>query len=156
MSEQLGPLAGRRIVVGVTGSIAAYKAVLVVRRLLEQGAIVDVAMTPAATQFVRPLTFASLTHRPVLSNVLALDAEQQIAHIDLAEAADAIVVAPATANAIAELAAGLERRRRRDRLRKPRAGGGRAGDGRRDVDPPATQRNVETLRSFGTSSSSPR
>ena len=150
MNEQLGHLAGRRIVVGVTGSIAAYKAVLVVRRLLEQGAIVDVAMTPAATEFVRPLTFASLTHRPVLSNVLALDAEQQIAHIDLAEAADAIVVAPATANAIAELAAGLVND----------AVGAIACASRAPVvvapamdagmwTHPATQRNVETLRSFG-------
>lgn len=104
MSERL---AGRRIVVGVSGSIAAYKAVLVVRRLLEAGAVVDVAMTPAATRFVAPLTFASLSHRPVVTDVMELDAEQQIAHIELAEAADAVVIAPATANIIAELAAGL-------------------------------------------------
>ena len=90
-------LAGRRVVVGVSGSIAAYKAVLLVRMLAERGAIVDVAMTPAATSFVGPLTFASLTHRPVLSDVMELDADQQIAHIELAEAADAIVLAPATA-----------------------------------------------------------
>jgi phosphopantothenoylcysteine decarboxylase/phosphopantothenate--cysteine ligase len=104
MSERL---AGRRIVVGVSGSIAAYKAVLLVRRLLEAGAIVDVAMTHAATRFVAPLTFASLTHRPVLTDVMELDAEQQIAHVELAEAADAVVIAPATANILAELAAGL-------------------------------------------------
>jgi phosphopantothenoylcysteine decarboxylase/phosphopantothenate--cysteine ligase len=102
-------LAGRRIVVGVSGSIAAYKAVLLVRRLLEAGAVVDVSMTPAATRFVGPLTFASITHRPVLTDVLELDADQQIAHIELAEAADAIVIAPATANILAELAAGLVR-----------------------------------------------
>ncbi len=104
MTEQL---AGRRIVVGVSGSIAAYKAVYLVRRLLEARAVVDVVMTPAATHFVGPLTFASLTHRPVLTDVLELDADQQIAHIELAEAADAIVIAPATANLLAELAAGL-------------------------------------------------
>jgi phosphopantothenoylcysteine decarboxylase/phosphopantothenate--cysteine ligase len=104
MSERL---AGRRIVVGVSGSIAAYKAVLLVRRLLETGAIVDVAMTHAATRFVAPLTFASLTHRPVLTDVMELDAEQQIAHVELAEAADAVLIAPATANILAELAAGL-------------------------------------------------
>lgn len=104
MSERL---AGRRIVVGVSGSIAAYKAVLLVRRLLEAGAIVDVAMTHAATRFVAPLTFASLTHRPVLTDVMELDAEQQIAHVELAEAADAVLIAPATANILAELAAGL-------------------------------------------------
>ena len=71
------------------------------------GAIVDVAMTPAATAFVAPLTFASLTHRPVVTDVMALDPDQHIAHIELAEAADAIVLAPATANLLGELAAGL-------------------------------------------------
>ena len=107
MSSEETPLAGRRIVVGVTGSIAAYKAVLVVRRLLEAGAVVDVAMTRSAAAFVAPLTFATLTRRPVVGDILELDADQQIAHIELAEAADAVVIAPATANALAELAAGL-------------------------------------------------
>ena len=107
MSETRGALAGRRIVVGVTGSIAAYKAVSLVRLLAERGAIVDVALTPAATRFVTPLTFASLTHRPVVDDVMALDGDQQIAHVELAEGADAIVIAPATANVLAQLAAGL-------------------------------------------------
>jgi len=107
VSSEETPLAGRRIVVGVTGSIAAYKAVLVVRRLLEAGAVVDVAMTRSAIAFVAPLTFATLTRRPVVGDILELDADQQIAHIELAEAADAVVIAPATANALAELAAGL-------------------------------------------------
>ncbi len=96
MTEPHGTLAGRRIVVGVSGSIAAYKAVTLVRLLADRGAVVDVAMTAGATRFVGPLTFASLTHRPVLDDVYELDAEQQIAHIELAEAADAIVLAPAT------------------------------------------------------------
>jgi phosphopantothenoylcysteine decarboxylase / phosphopantothenate---cysteine ligase len=107
VSSERGALTGRRIVVGVTGSIAAYKAVLLVRRLMERGATVDVALTRSAAAFVTPLTFASLTHRPVVTDVLELDAEQQIAHIELAEAADAIVIAPATANVLAELAHGL-------------------------------------------------
>jgi phosphopantothenoylcysteine decarboxylase/phosphopantothenate--cysteine ligase len=107
MNVERGPLAGRRIVVGVTGSIAAYKSVLLVRRLMERGAVVDVVLTRSAAAFVTPLTFASLTHRPVVTDVLQLDAEQQIAHIELAEAADAVVIAPATANVIAELAVGL-------------------------------------------------
>ncbi|MGH2358229.1 MAG: bifunctional phosphopantothenoylcysteine decarboxylase/phosphopantothenate--cysteine ligase CoaBC [Candidatus Limnocylindria bacterium] len=107
MTDDRGPLAGRRIVVGVSGSIAAYKAVALVRLLGERGAIVDVAMTSGAAAFVTPLTFASLTHRPVISDVMGLDADQQIAHIELAEGADAIVLAPATANLIGELAAGL-------------------------------------------------
>ena len=91
MTESGGTLAGRRIVVGVAGSIAAYKAVALVRLLMERGAVVDVAMTPSATSFVGPLTFESLTHRPVVDDVLELDGDQQIAHIDLAEAADGAV-----------------------------------------------------------------
>ena len=107
MSPERSPLAGRRVVVGVTGSIAAYKAVLLVRRLIERGATVDVALTRSATAFITPLTFASLTHRPVVGDVMDLDADQQIAHIELAEAADAVVIAPATANVLAELAIGM-------------------------------------------------
>jgi phosphopantothenoylcysteine decarboxylase/phosphopantothenate--cysteine ligase len=107
MTDTSGSLAGRRIVVGVSGSIAAYKAVSLVRLLADRGAVVDVAMTPGATHFVGPLTFASLTHRPVVADVYELDADQQIAHIELAEAADAIVLAPATANLLGELASGL-------------------------------------------------
>ncbi len=150
MSESLGPLAGRRIVVGVSGSIAAYKAVSLVRLLAERGAVVDVAMTPAATRFVGPLTFESLTHRPVLTEVLELDADQQIAHIELAEAADAIVLAPATANLIGELAAGLVGdavtaiacASRAPLVVAPAMDAGMWTN-------PATQRNVETLRGFG-------
>jgi phosphopantothenoylcysteine decarboxylase/phosphopantothenate--cysteine ligase len=150
MSEVRGALAGRRIVVGVTGSIAAYKAVSLVRLLAERGAVVDVAMTPAATQFVAPLTFASLTHRPVVDDVMALDGDQQIAHVELAEGADAIVVAPATANVIAELAAGLVRdavtavacASRAPVVLAPAMDAGMWTH-------PATQRNVETLRGFG-------
>jgi phosphopantothenoylcysteine decarboxylase / phosphopantothenate---cysteine ligase len=150
MTEQRGPLAGRRIVLGVSGSIAAYKAVLVVRRLLEAGAVVDVAMTPAAGQFVGPLTFASLTHRAVVTDALALDPDQHIAHIELAEAADAIVVAPATANLLAELAAGLVNdavsaivcASRAPVIVAPAMDAGMWTH-------PATQRNIETLRGYG-------
>jgi phosphopantothenoylcysteine decarboxylase/phosphopantothenate--cysteine ligase len=150
VSEERSPLAGRRIVVGVTGSIAAYKAVALVRLLAERGAIVDVAMTPAATQFVTPLTFASLTHRPVVDDVMALDADQQIAHVELAEGADAIVIAPATANVIAELAAGLVGdavtavacASRAPIVLAPAMDAGMWTNA-------ATQRNVETLRGFG-------
>ena len=150
MTEARSPLAGRRIVVAVTGSIAAYKAVALVRLLAERGAAVDVAMTPAATAFVTPLTFASLTHRPVVHDVMALDADQQIAHVELAEGADAIVIAPATANVIAELAAGLVGdavtaiacASRAPIVVAPAMDAGMWTN-------PATQRNVETLRGFG-------
>jgi phosphopantothenoylcysteine decarboxylase / phosphopantothenate---cysteine ligase len=150
MSPERGPLAGRRIVVGVTGSIAAYKAVLVVRRLMERGATVDVALTRSAAAFVTPLTFASLTHRPVVSDVLELDAEQQIAHIELAEAADAVLIAPATAQVLAELAAGMASTAvtaitcasRAPVVLAPAMDSGMWTN-------PATQRNVATLREFG-------
>jgi phosphopantothenoylcysteine decarboxylase/phosphopantothenate--cysteine ligase len=150
VNEQRGPLAARRVVVGVTGSIAAYKAVTLVRLLAERGAVVDVAMTAAATHFVTPLTFESLTHRPVVDDVMALDAEQQIAHVELAEGADAIVIAPATANVLAELAAGLVGdavtavvcASRAPVVLAPAMDAGMWTH-------PATQRNVETLRGFG-------
>ena len=150
MSDDRGSLAGRRVVVGVAGSIAAYKAVSLVRLLAERGAVVDVAMTPAATQFVTPLTFASLTHRRVVDNVMALDADSQIAHVELAEGADAIVIAPATANLLAELAAGnagnavtaIALASRAPMVVAPAMDAGMWTH-------PATQRNVETLRGFG-------
>jgi len=150
MTQDRGSLAGRRVVVGVAGSIAAYKAVSLVRLLAERGAVVDVAMTPAATQFVTPLTFSSLTHRRVVDDVMALDADSQIAHVELAEGADAIVIAPATANVMAELAAGnagnavtaIALASRAPLVVAPAMDAGMWTH-------PATQRNVETLRGFG-------
>jgi phosphopantothenoylcysteine decarboxylase/phosphopantothenate--cysteine ligase len=150
MTQDRGSLAGRRVVVGVAGSIAAYKAVSLVRLLAERGAVVDVAMTPAATQFVTPLTFASLTHRRVVDDVMALDGDSQIAHVELAEGADAIVIAPATANLMAELAAGnagnavtaIALASRAPLVVAPAMDAGMWTH-------PATQRNVETLRGFG-------
>jgi phosphopantothenoylcysteine decarboxylase/phosphopantothenate--cysteine ligase len=97
-------LAGRRLVLGVSGSIAAYKAVYLARHLTEAGARVDVAMTRAAARFVTPLTFATVTGHPVLADLFTAAPN---AHIELAEAADAAVVAPATADLIARHAHGL-------------------------------------------------
>jgi len=101
---QPGPLAGRRLIVGVSGSIAAYKSVYLVRRLVEAGAEVHVALTRAAARFVTPLTFATVSGRPVLSDLF--DAVPGT-HVTLAEAADATVVAPATAHLVARMAHGL-------------------------------------------------
>ena len=145
-----GTLVGRRIVVGVSGSIAAYKAVILVRRLMESGAAIDVVMTHSATQFVGPLTFASLTQRPVLTDVLELDRSGKIAHVELAEAADAVVLAPATVHLIGQLAAGLApdaltalvAASRAPVLVAPAMDAGMWSH-------PATQRNVETLRGYG-------
>jgi phosphopantothenoylcysteine decarboxylase/phosphopantothenate--cysteine ligase len=99
------PLGGRRVLLGVTGGIAAYKAVLLARTLRERGAEVQVVMTPAATRFVGPATFAALTGREVHSDVFART--EEVLHVRLAREADAAVVAPATANAVAKLSLGM-------------------------------------------------
>ena len=102
-----GRLDGRLIAVGVTGSIAAYKAADLVRRLRDEGADVVVLMTPSATRFVGPLTFAALTRHPVETDVGGLLPDERIGHIVVADSADAIVVAPATAHWLASMATGL-------------------------------------------------
>ncbi len=101
------PLEGRFIVLGVTGSIAAYKAAEVARALQAAGAEVQAAMTSSATHFLGPLTLAALTRRQVLQDPLELLPDERIAHIVAADAADAILVAPATAHWLAAMANGL-------------------------------------------------
>ena len=101
------PLAGKTVVLGVTGSIAAFKAVALASELTKRGALVDVIMTEAATRFVGPLSFQAITHRPVNTEMFALLSEVEIGHISLGQRADALVIAPATANVLAELALGL-------------------------------------------------
>ncbi len=98
-------LHGRRVVLGVSGGIACYKSCTLARRLTELGAAVDVVMTAAGTEFVRPLTFEALTRRPVLSSLW--DGSRALSHVELAHAPDLIVVAPATANLLARAAAGI-------------------------------------------------
>jgi len=100
-------LRDKHIIMGITGGIAAYKAAEVASRLVKAGATVDVVMTEAATKFVTPLTFQALTHRPVVTEMFALLQETEIGHVSLAQRADLLIIAPATANTIAKLAAGL-------------------------------------------------
>src|SRR6185436_17623160 len=100
-------LRGRRIALGVTGSIAAFKAVALASTLHQSGALVDVAMTPAAQRFIQPLSFQAITHRPVFADLWAPGMETDIAHVTLGRDSDVIVVAPATANMLAKLAHGL-------------------------------------------------
>ena len=103
-----GPrLAGRLIALGVTGSIAAYKAVELARLLRAEGADVVALLTPSAQRFVGPLTFAALTGHAVETDVLGLLPDQRIGHIVVADSADALVVAPATAHWLAAMAMGL-------------------------------------------------
>ena len=101
------PLQGKRVVLGVTGSIACYKAVDLASKMTQLGAKIDVVMTDSAAKFVSPLTFRSITHRPVLTDLFDPVSDSGIYHISLAERADVVVIAPATANFIAKAAAGL-------------------------------------------------
>lgn len=105
-SGSIGPtLIGKRILLGVTGSIAAYKAVSLLRTLLHEGAAVQVVMTQSATKFVAPLTFEVLSGHPVTTDLF--EAHQEMKHLSLPEQADAIIIAPATANCLAKSALGL-------------------------------------------------
>ncbi len=105
--DPAAPLAGATIVVGVGGGIAAYKAAEIVRLFDKAGAQVRVVMTPRAKEFIGPLTFQALTRHPVFTDLFNLTEEASIGHIQLADAADLVVIAPATANVIARLAAGM-------------------------------------------------
>jgi phosphopantothenoylcysteine decarboxylase / phosphopantothenate---cysteine ligase len=100
-------LRGAHVVVGVGGGIAAYKAAELVRALDKAGAVVHVAMTARAQKFVTPMTFQALTRRPVFTDLFSLTEEATIGHIQLADRADLVIVAPATANVIARLTAGM-------------------------------------------------
>ena len=102
-----GPLAGRTIALGVTGSIAAYKVADAASRLVRAGADVRTVMTPSATAFVGPATFRGVTGREPLTDPLAPDGEHGEPHVALGRAADLMLVAPATAAALARLAQGL-------------------------------------------------
>ncbi len=97
--------AGRHVVLGVSGGIACYKSCTLARRLSEGGAVVDVVLTAAAAEFVRPLTFEALTGRPVLTSLWERD--RALAHVGLAHAPDLVIVAPATAKLLARAAMGL-------------------------------------------------
>jgi len=101
------PLKGKKIVLCVTGSIAAYKAVYLLRGLMKAGAEVQVLMTEAAKEFVTPLTFSTLSGKPVLSDFFAKSSGSWNSHVDLGRLADLFVVAPATASTIGKMANGL-------------------------------------------------
>ena len=102
-----GPLKDKHVVLGVTGSIACYKALDLASKLMQAGALVDVIMSYGATQFVTPLAFRSLTHRAVVTDSFDPDSEYSVEHVALAQQADVIVIAPATVHCIAKLALGL-------------------------------------------------
>src|SRR5262245_24942695 len=151
--DKITLLQDKHIVLGVTGSIAAYKAADLASKLTQAGALVDVIMTDAAQRFVTPLTFQSLTGRPVYTNLWESSGAglpTHIAHVELAESADLILIAPATANTLAKLAAGMA-----DDLLSITVLAARcpivvapAMDGGM-YENPATQANLEKLKSYG-------
>ncbi len=102
-----GPLEGKHVVLGVTGSIACYKAIDLASKLTQAGALVDTVMSYGATQFVTPLAFRSITHRAVITDTYDANSQFSIEHVALAHQADVVVIAPATAHCIAKLAQGL-------------------------------------------------
>lgn len=108
---EIALLRGKRVILGVSGSIAVYKAVDLASKLAQAGALVDVIMTEAAQRFVSPLTFQAVSGRPVYTDMWRAEAggglPSHIAHIGLAEEADLLLIAPATANTVAKLAHGL-------------------------------------------------
>ena len=107
MTETSGPLSGRTIVLGVTGSIAAYKAVEVASRLVQAGATVRPVMTRAATEFVGPATFRGVTGHEPLVDIWAPDGEHAEPHVALGREADLMLVTPATASVMARMAHGI-------------------------------------------------
>ncbi|MEO1235347.1 MAG: flavoprotein [Planctomycetota bacterium] len=105
--EPVSTLAGRRIVVGMSGGIAAYKTATLVSRLVQAGADVRVLMTEAATRFITPLTLQSLSGHPVLTSMWEHDDRPDSQHVGIARWAEVFVVAPCSADMLAKLAAGL-------------------------------------------------
>jgi phosphopantothenoylcysteine decarboxylase/phosphopantothenate--cysteine ligase len=144
----MSSLSGKRIVLGVTGSVAAYKAADLASRLTQEGALVDAILTPAGARFVSPLTFRSVTGRPAHADLWSESAH--VAHVGLGHEADLLLVAPATADVLARLAHGIA-----DDLLTVAALASRAplvlcpAMDAGMWDHPATRANVETLRSRG-------
>ena len=100
-------LLNRRVIVGISGGIASYKAVELVSRMQQAGALVDVIMTERAEEFVRPLTFSTVSHRPAYTDLWEPSGQAAETHIALAEEAEALAIVPATANTLAKLAHGI-------------------------------------------------
>jgi len=100
-------LSNRTIVLGITGSIAAYKAAEIASQLTQAGAKVNVIMTKEAIQFISPITLRAITGRPVVTEMFDLTSEFSVGHVSLAKSADMVVIAPATANIVAKLTAGI-------------------------------------------------
>lgn len=100
-------LSGKKIVLGITGSIAAYKSCLIIRQLIKRGAEVQVVITPAGKEFITPITLSALTHKPVISEFFSQRDGTWNSHVDIGLWADAMIIAPATASTIGKMANGI-------------------------------------------------
>lgn len=103
----MSSLNGKKIVLGITGSIAAYKSCLIIRQLIRKGAEVQVVITPAGKEFITPITLSALTHKPVISEFFSQRDGTWNSHVDLGLWADAMLIAPATASTIGKMANGI-------------------------------------------------
>lgn len=143
-------LKGKRIVLGITGSIAAYKVCVLIRELIKAGAEVQAVMTPSAKEFITPLTISTLTHKPVISEFFDRRDGSWHSHVDIGLWADAMIIAPATASSIAKMANGVADNMLITTYLSMRAPVFVAPA--MDVDMfshTATQKNIKTLRSYG-------
>lgn len=143
-------LKGKKIVLGITGSIAAYKACYIIRGLIKQGAEVQVVITPAGKEFITPITLSALTSKPVISEFFAQRDGTWNSHVDLGLWADAMLIAPATASTIGKMANGIADNMLITTYLSAKAPVFIAPA--MDLDMyahPSTQRNLDTLRSFG-------
>ena len=141
---------GKNIVLGITGSIAAYKAAILIRALIKKGAEVQVVITPAGKEFITPITLSALTSKPVISEFFAQRDGTWNSHVDLGLWADAMIVAPATASTIGKMANGIADNMLITTYLSMKAPVFVAPA--MDLDMfahPSTQKNLETLRSYG-------
>ena len=143
-------LSGKHIVLGVTGSIAAYKAAYLVRLLIKKGAEVQVVMTAAAKEFITPLTLSTLTRKPVVSEFFDRRDGSWNSHVDLGQWADAMLIAPCTASTLGKMASGVADNMLATTYFSMKAPVFIAPAMDLDMySHPVTQRNIETLRSIG-------
>lgn len=143
-------LKGKKIVLGITGSIAAYKACYIIRGLIKQGAEVQVVITPAGKEFITPITLSALTSKPVISEFFAQRDGTWNSHVDLGLWADAMLIAPATASTIGKMANGIADNMLITTYLSAKAPVFVAPA--MDLDMyahPSTQKNLEVLRSYG-------
>ncbi len=143
-------LKGKKIVLGITGSIAAYKACLIIRGLIKAGAEVQVVITPAGKEFITPITLSALTHKPVISEFFSQRDGTWHSHVDLGLWADAMLIAPCTASTLGKMAGGIADNMLVTTYLSMKAPVFIAPAMDLDMyQHPTTQQNIERLRSFG-------